>query len=118
MEAVALEVHGNSETLTIHSADDVAKLIKERTNLTYDVTVHHKEKTEEINRSLGKLSSLTGAMKIHEILIGQDLTIKKKNLPSDPFFKAVNIRESRRKSAVVQASGSEYDDIVDDVDYE
>ena len=118
VEAVALEVHGNSETLTIHSADDVAKVIRERTNLTYDVTVHHKEKTEEINRSLGKLSSLTGAMKIHEILIGQDLTIKKKNLPSDPFFKPVNIRESRRKSAVVQDSGSEYDDIVDDAQYE
>lgn len=117
VEAVALEVHGNSETLTIHSAGDVAKVIAERTNLTYDVTVHHKEKTEEINRSLGKLSSLTGAMKIHEIMIGEDLTIKKKNLPTDPFYKAVNIRESRRRStAVIPDSGSEYDDIVDSDD--
>ena len=92
-------------------------MIAERTNLTYDVTVHHKEKTEEINRSLGKLSSLTGAMKIHEIMIGEDLTIKKKNLPTDPFYKAVNIRESRRRStAVIPDSGSEYDDIVDSDD--
>jgi len=29
-----------------------------------------------------------------EIVIGCDLAIKKKNLPSDPFFKAVNIKES------------------------
>ena len=43
VEAVALAVHGSSEMLTIHSADDVAKVIKEKTNLTYDVTVHHKE---------------------------------------------------------------------------
>ena len=50
MEAVALAVHGNSEMLTIHSANDVAKIIKEKTNLTYDVTVHYKEKTEEINK--------------------------------------------------------------------
>ena len=101
VEAVALPVHGNSEMLTIHSADDVAKVIKDKTNLTYDVTVHYKEKTEEINRSMGKLSSLTGAMQIHEVMIGSDLSIKKKNLPTDPFFKSVEIKESRRKSSVV-----------------
>ena len=44
----------------------------------YDVTVHYKEKTEEINRSMEKLSSLTGAMKIHEVMIGSELLIKKK----------------------------------------
>ena len=109
VEAVALAVHGNKEMLTIHSADDVAKLIKEKTNLTYDVTVHCKEKTEEINRSMGNLSSLIGAMKIHEILIGSDLSIKKKYLPTDPFFKAVDIKESRRKSSVVPAL--EHDDM-------
>ena len=86
-------------------------MIAERTNLTYDVTVHHKEKSEEINQSLGKLSSLTGAMKIHEVVIGSDLTVKKKNLPNDPFFKAVNIRESRRRSTVIaQDSGSDFDE--------
>ena len=63
------------------------------------------------HQSLGKLSSLTDAMKIHEVVIGSDLTVKKKNLPNDPFFKAVNIRESRRRSTVIaQDSGSDFDE--------
>ena len=33
-----------------------------KTNLNFDVTVHYKEKTEEIYRSIGKLSPLTGAL--------------------------------------------------------
>ena len=49
----------------------------------------------------GKLSSLTGAMQIHEVTIGSDLSMKKKNLPTDPFFKAVEIKESRKRSSVV-----------------
>ena len=40
-------------------------------------------------------------MKIHEVMIGSDLSIKKTNLPSDPFFKAVEIKESRRRMSVV-----------------
>ena len=40
-------------------------------------------------------------MKILEVMIGSDLSIKKKNLPSDPFFKAVDIKESRRRLSVV-----------------
>ena len=64
--------------------------------------MHYKEKTEEINRSIGKLSPLTGALAIHEILmIGSDLSIKKKHLPTDPFYKSVQIKESRKKSSVV-----------------
>ena len=45
-------------------------------------------------------SSLTKALKIYEISIGQDLVVKKKMLPSDPFYKSVLIKESRKKSAV------------------
>ena len=45
--------------------------------------------------------SLTGAMQIHEVNIGSDLSMKKKNLPTDPFFKAVYIKESRKRSSVV-----------------
>ena len=66
--------------------------------------------------SLGKLSSLAGAMKIHEVLIEDNLVVKKKNLPTDAFYKMVNIRESRRKVAAAGAkndSDFEYDDIVD-----
>ena len=50
---------------------------------------------------IGKLSPLTGALAIHEILIGSDLSIKKKHLPTDPFYKSVQIKESRKKSSVV-----------------
>ena len=49
----------------------------------------------------GKLSSLTGTMQIHEVTIRSDLSMKKKNLPADPFFKAVEIKESRKRSSVV-----------------
>ena len=45
-------------------------------------------------------SSLTKALKIYEISIGQDLVVKKKMLSSDPFYKAVLIKESRKRSAV------------------
>ena len=80
--------------------EDVAKVLKERTNLTYTISVHKQQDTDAIRNSLGHLSSLTGALKIHEIFIGQDLVVKKKMLPNDPFYKAVLIKESREKSAV------------------
>ena len=38
----------------------------------------------------------------------------KKNLPTNPFYKAVLIKESRRKAT----NDVDYDDIVDDCDYE
>ena len=75
-------------------------VLKERTNLTYTISVHKQQDTDAIRNSLGHLSSLTGALKIHEIFIGQDLVVKKKMLPNDPFYKAVLIKESRKKSAV------------------
>ena len=52
-------------------------------------------------------------MKIHEVLIDEDLVVKKKNLPTDAFYKAVLIRESRRNLTVENDSDSEYDDIVE-----
>ena len=62
--------------------------------------VHKQEDTDAIRNSLGHLSSLTGALQIHEIFIGQDLVVKKKMFPNDPFYKAVLIKESRKKSTV------------------
>ena len=116
-ENVALDIDGNKEILSIHSAEDVAKLLKERTNLSYDITVHKQDKTDEIKNSVGQLSSLVGALKIHEVLIETNLVVKKKNLPSDAFYKAVLIRQSRRKSTVNDANDdSDYDDIVDSDD--
>ena len=95
-EAVALDLHGNKEVLAIHNAEDVAKLLKEKTNLSYDITVHKQEQTVEIKQSIGKLSSLVGALQIHEVMIDSNLVIKKKNLPTDPFYKAVMINQTRR----------------------
>ena len=86
--------------LIVTLIEDVAKVLKERTNLTYTISVHKQQDTDAIRNSLGHLSSLTGALKIHEIFIGQDLVVKKKMLPNDPFYKAVLIKESREKSAV------------------
>ena len=96
-EMIALDIHGNKEVLAIRNAEDVARLLKERTNLSYDITVHHQHDTDKIKNSLGKLSPLVGALKVHEVFIGDDLVIKKKNLPSDPFYKAVLIKESKRR---------------------
>ena len=62
--------------------------------------VHKQEDTDATRNSLGHLSSLTGALQIHEIFIGQDLAVKKKMFPNDPFYKAVLIKESRKKSTV------------------
>ena len=99
-ENVALDIHGNKEILSIHSAEDVAKLLKERTNLSYDITVHKQDKTDEIKNS-----------------VETNIVVKKKNLPSDAFYKAVLIRQSRRKSTVNDANDdSDYDDIVDSDD--
>ena len=88
LQAVALAMHGASENITIHSADDVKKVIKEKANLTHDVKVHYNDTTEEINRSIGNLSSLTSALAIHKVLKGSDLLVKRKHLPSEPFNKS------------------------------
>ena len=70
----ALAVHVTSEKIIIHSAGDVKRRSKKKQiSATYDVRVRFREKTEEINRSIGKLSALTGAFQIHEVLIGSDL---------------------------------------------
>ena len=70
--------------------------------------VHKQEDTDAIRNSLGHLSSLTGALQIHEIFIGQDLVGKKKMFPNDPFYKDVLIK--RKKSTVTN--------IFDDDDYD
>ena len=57
---------------------------------------------------------MVGALKIHEVLIEENLKIKKKNLPTDPFYKDVVLKESRRRSSVCNDSDAdEFDDIVD-----
>ena len=97
-ENVLLPCYSLCKCHTVTPKVNVAKVLRERTNLTYTITVHKQEDTDAIRDSLGHLSSLTGALKIHEIFIGEDLVVKKKMLPSDPFYKAVLIKESRKKS--------------------
>ena len=70
--------------------------------------VHKQEDTDATRSSLGHLSSLTEALQIHEIFIGQDLVVKKKMFPNDPFYKDVLIK--RKKSTVTN--------IFDDDDYD
>ena len=96
VEDVLLNIHGNHELEPIHSAKDVANVIAEKTNLTYDIKVHKQETTYEIRDSLPKLSALVGAMTTHEVMITSDGVMKKKNLPTDAFYKPVTIRESRK----------------------
>ena len=96
LEKIAMGIHGNQEIFTINKAEDVAKVLKERKNLTYTISVHKQQDTGAIRNSLGHLSSLTGALKIHKIFIGQDLVVKKKMFPNDPFYKAVLIKESNK----------------------
>ena len=48
------------------------------------------------------------------MFIEENLKIKKKNLPTDPFYKDVVLKESRRRSSVCNDSDAdEFDDIVD-----
>ncbi len=95
VESVMLESFGKDRVETIHSVEDVEKVIKERTNLTYHISIHTKENIEQVKKSMPKLSPLLGAMKVHEVLISENGVIKKKDLPTDTFYKQVTIRESR-----------------------
>ena len=63
--------------LIVNLIEDVAKVLKERTNLTHTISVHKQQDTDAIRNSLGHLSSLTGHLRIHKIFIGQDLVVKK-----------------------------------------
>ena len=99
VESAMLNDFGKKEVEVIHSVKDVKKLIEERTNLKYEIYIHKKEDIEEVKESMPKLSALVGAFKLHEIMIEKS-TVKKKDLPTDTFYKPVNIRESRIRREV------------------
>ena len=44
-----------------------------------------------------KLGPLVGALKLHEVFICGDGVLRKKDLPTDTFYKHVTIRESRAR---------------------
>ena len=103
--------------LLASATPDRKKLIQDAAERKRRQRMRAKEAKEKENEE-GGASSLVGALKIHEILIDQNLVVKKKNLPNDPFYKSVLIKESRRKSTISNDSdsGSEFDDIVDSDD--
>ena len=89
---------GQNTTDAIHSVEDVKKLIEEKTNLNYHLSIHTKEEIENVKQSMPKLGPLVGALKLHEIFISEDGSIKKKDLPNDTFYKQVTIQETRIRS--------------------
>ena len=95
VEAAMLASFGQGLLEPIHSVQDVKKVIHEKTNLNYHITIHTQEDIENVKESMPKLGPLVGAMKVHEIFIGEDGVIKKKELPTDTFYKQVTIRETR-----------------------
>ena len=97
VEAALQNEYGNKEVTQIESAEDIKKLIEEKNNLTYDITVHDQETSQKIDDKLPKLGPLVGAQKIHEIVITPQGVVKKKNLPNEISYSIVNIRESRKK---------------------
>ena len=96
VESALLNNFGQNATDAIHSVKDVKKLIEEKTNLTYHITIHTKDEIENVKKSLPKLGPLVGALKLHEVYICADGLVKKKDLPNDIFYKQVTIRESRK----------------------
>ena len=109
---------GNKEVESIHSAEDVKKVIEEKTNLKYEISIHKKKYIEKVKESMPKLSALIGALKLHEVMITSDGVIKKKDLPTDTFYKQVTIRESRIRREVIlganQNQESELDAYIED----
>ena len=83
-------------------------------DLNYEIYIHTKDQIEEVKESMPKLSGLVGALKVHEVVITADGVIKKKDLPSDTFFKQVNIRESRKQAEVCNAAFIEDTEILDE----
>lgn len=76
----------------LHSVQDVQKLIHEKTNLNYHITIHKNEDISNVKEALPKLGPLVGAMKVHEVFIGEDGVIKKKELLTDTFYKQSTLR--------------------------
>ena len=101
VENAMLNDFGNKEVESIHTAEDVKKVIEEKTNLKYEISIHKKEDIDKVKESMPKLSALVGALKLHEVMITSDGVIKKKDLPTDTFYKQVTIRESRIHREVI-----------------
>ena len=83
---------------TIKTMEDIVELIKD--NTTIELLVHTEEEVKKVADSLPKLSSLNGALSIHELLFEKDGKVFAKKLPSDPIYFPVEIKTSRRMRSV------------------
>jgi hypothetical protein len=83
---------------TIKTMEDIVELIKD--NTTIELLVHTEEEVKKVADTLPKLSSLNGALSIHELLFEKDGKVFAKKLPSDPIYFPVEIKTSRRMRSV------------------
>ena len=83
---------------TIKTMEDIVELIKD--NTTIELLVHTAEEVKKVADTLPKLSSLNGALSIHELLFEKDGKVFAKKLPSDPIYFPVEIKTSRRIRSV------------------
>jgi hypothetical protein len=79
-------------SITIKSVQD----IKAHIETTIEMNIHTKAQIKKVRDDMPKkLSSLVGALKLHNLVFESDGKIKKKILPTDPFYKAVQIKTPR-----------------------
>ena len=93
---------------TISTMQDIIELIRRDT--TIELKIHTKEEVLRVANSLPHLSSLKGALKIHEILY-EDGKVLSKQLPGDAFYSLVIIRESRNMSHVTTTENETNSDV-------
>lgn len=95
---------------SIKSIDDIIELIKEDTSI--ELMMHTKEDVKKVEDALPVISSLRGALKIHELLYDENGQVFMKNLPTDPIYTPVYLRTSRKKAV------QNIDEIVNDEEIE
>ena len=95
VEAAMLNNFGQNIIEAIHSLEDVKKLMKDKINLSYHITIHTQEDIYRVKEKMPKLGPLIGALKLHEVFVSADRLLQKKELPSDTFYKPVKTKETR-----------------------
>ena len=82
-------------SMVISSASDIKDLIANKT--TIEVTCHTQEDIHEVLNDLPTLSSLRGAMKMHQIIFDASGAVRARSLPTDPTSNPVVLKVLRDK---------------------
>ena len=90
------DVTAFNTSIVVSDAKDVMELIKPHT--TIDLFWYEAKNIEEIKNSLPSLSSLKGALKIHQIVFDSCGNVKAKELPTDPIFNEVKLKILRNNN--------------------